>query len=89
MGSAIAAGRPPAAATRAKGVLVSAHEIETAVLRAAGVEQTGLTSKEEEAALRSAIRQAIFKADTGRIEIEFQPGGVARRCGAPRFGGFG
>ena len=45
--------------------------------QAAGVEQTGLTSKEEEVALRNAIRQVSFKADTGRIEIEFQPGGVA------------
>ena len=63
-----AGGRDPC-----KGVLVSAHEIETAVLQAAGIEQTGLTSKEEEAALQCAIRQVIFKADTGSIEIEFCP----------------
>jgi hypothetical protein len=53
--------------------LVSAHEIETAVLQAAGIEQTGLTSKEEEVALQCAIRRVIFKADTGSIEIEFCP----------------
>jgi len=58
---------------------VSAHEIETAALQAAGIEQKGLTSKEEEAALRNAIRQVIFKADTGRIEIEFQPGPIGER----------
>jgi len=69
-----AGGRDPC-----KGVLVSAHEIETAVLKAAGIEQKGLTSKEEEAALRNAIRQVIFKADTGRIEIEFQPGPIGER----------
>ncbi len=62
-----------------KGLLVSAHEIETGGLQAAGIEQTGLTSKEEVAALRSAIRQVIFKADTGRIEIEFQPGPIGER----------
>src|SRR5438105_12814910 len=38
-----AGGREPC-----KGVLVSAPEIESAVLQAAGVGQTGLTSKEEE-----------------------------------------
>jgi len=69
-----------------KGVLVSTHEIETAVLQSAGVEQTGLTSKEEEAALRNVIRQVIFKADTGRIEIEFQPGGVAARLASEVLG---
>jgi hypothetical protein len=67
-------------------VLVSTHEIETAVLQSAGVEQTGLTSKEEEAALRNVIRQVIFKADTGRIEIEFQPGGVAARLASEVLG---
>ena len=30
-------------------------------------------SKEEEVALQCAIRQVIFKADTGSIEIEFCP----------------
>ena len=63
-----AGGRDPC-----KGVLVSAHEIETAVLQAAGIEQKGLTSKEEEVALQCAIRRVIFKADTGSIEIEFCP----------------
>ncbi len=73
-----AGGREPC-----KGVLVNAPDIESAVLQAAGVEQTGLTSKEEEAALRSAIRQVIFKADTGQIQIEFLPGtSVAERLAA-------
>lgn len=58
---------------------MSAHEIEAAVLQAAGIEQKGLTSKEEEGALRNAIRQVIFEADTGRIEIEFQPGPIGER----------
>ena len=58
-----------------KGVLVSAPGIESVVFQAAGLEQTGLTSKEEETALRSALRQVIFKADTGRIEILFKPSG--------------
>jgi hypothetical protein len=52
---------------------VNAPEIENAVLQAAGIEQTGLTSKEEEIALQCAIRQVIFKADSGSIEIEFAP----------------
>ena len=56
-----------------KSVLVNAPEIENAVLQAAGIEQTGLTSKEEEVALQGAIRRVVFKADTGSIEIEFEP----------------
>jgi site-specific DNA recombinase len=60
-----AGGREPC-----KGVLISAHEIETAVLKAAGME-AGLTSKEDEAALRSSIRRIVFQANTGRIRIEF------------------
>ncbi|MCC6391845.1 MAG: recombinase family protein [Bryobacterales bacterium] len=64
-----AGGREPC-----KGVLVRAHEVESAVLQAAGLEQSGLTSKEEEAAFQSAIRQVVFEADTGRIQIEFRPG---------------
>lgn len=63
-----AGGREPC-----KGVLVRAHEIESAVLEAAGLEQSGLTSKEEEAAFQSAIRQVVFEADTRRIQIEFRP----------------
>lgn len=63
-----AGGREPC-----KGVLVNAPEIENAVLQASGIEQAGLTSKEEEAALQSALRQVIFKADAGSIEIEFEP----------------
>lgn len=54
--------------------LVRAHEIESAVLQAAGLEQSGFASKEEEAAFQGAIRQVVFEADTGRIQIEFCPG---------------
>jgi len=64
-----AGGREPC-----KGVLVNAGEIETAVLSAVGLEKAGLNSKEEEAALRNAIRRVVFDADGGRIKIEFQPG---------------
>ena len=64
-----AGGREPG-----KGVLIGAYEIESAVLEAAGVEQTGLTSQEEETAFRAAIRRVVFKADVGRIEIEFLAG---------------
>ena len=73
-----AGGREPC-----KGVLVGAYEIESAVLEAAGVEQTGLTSKEEEAALQAAIRRVVFKADVGRIEIEFLPGVRGAKALAP------
>jgi Recombinase zinc beta ribbon domain len=68
-----------------KRVLVSAHEIETAVLEAAGVEQTGLTSKEEEAALRNAIRQVLFKAETGGLKSNFR-GGVAEHLASEVLG---
>jgi len=64
----IAGGREPR-----KGVLVNAGEIETAVLSAVGLESTGLSPREEHAALREAIRRVVFSADTGRIKIEFQP----------------
>jgi len=53
---------------------VSAGEIDHAVLEAAGVKEKWLTSKEQEAAARGVIRQIVYKADTQRIEIEFQPG---------------
>lgn len=61
---------------RCKGVLVGAHEIESAVLQAAGIEHAGITSKEEEAALHDALQQVVFEADTGRIEMLFRPAGM-------------
>jgi site-specific DNA recombinase len=61
-----AGGRDPC-----KGVLVSAGEIDHAVLEAAGVKDKWLTSKEQDAAVRGVIRQIVYKADTQRIEIEF------------------
>jgi hypothetical protein len=51
--------------------LISAHEIETAVLKAADLE-AGLNSKEDEVALRNAIRKIVFQAGVGRIKIEFR-----------------
>lgn len=68
-----AGGREPC-----KGVPVSAPEIENVVLRAAGLEKTGLVSKEAEAALHAALQQVVFKADTRRIEILFKPSGNVR-----------
>jgi hypothetical protein len=66
-----AGGREPC-----KGVLISAHEIETAVLKAAGLE-AGLNSKEDEVALRNAIRSVVFQPGVGRrIKIEFRSSGV-------------
>ncbi len=44
------------------------------MLEAAGVKEKWLTSKEQEAAVRGVIRQIVYKADTQRIEIEFQAG---------------
>jgi len=49
------------------------------MLEAAGVKEKWLTSKEQEAAIRGMIRQIVHKADTQRIEIEFQPGAVGER----------
>lgn len=69
-----AGGREPC-----KGVLVSAGEIETAVLSAVGLKKAGLSSKEEQAALQEAIRRVVFSADTGRIKIEFQPSANAAK----------
>jgi len=64
-----AGGREPC-----RGVLVSAGVIETAVLSAVGLEKTELSSKEEEAAVREAIRRVVFSPETGRIKVELQPG---------------
>ncbi len=52
---------------------MSAGVIETAVLSAVGLEKTELSSKEEEAAVRDAIRRVVFSPETGRITIELQP----------------
>jgi nucleotide-binding universal stress UspA family protein len=37
-------------------------------------------------ALRNAIREVILEAETGRIEIEFQPGGVTARLASEVLG---
>lgn len=64
-----AGGRDPC-----KGALVSAGEIDHAVLEAAGIKDKWLTSKEQEAAVRGVIRQIVYKAAKQRVEIEFRPG---------------
>lgn len=73
------------AANEAQGVgdsaradLVSASEIENAVLQAAGLEQTGLASEEAETAIHAAPQQVVFKTDTGRIKVLFKPSGNVR-----------
>jgi hypothetical protein len=50
---------------------VSADEIEGAVLSALAVEKR-LVSKEQQEAVRAAIRQVVYHAATQKIEIEFQ-----------------
>jgi hypothetical protein len=51
-------------------LLTTDEIVDTAVLKAAGLE-AGLNSKEDEAALQSSIRSVVFQPDTGRIKIEF------------------
>ena len=59
-----AGGREPC-----KGVMVAAHEIETAVLSQIGV-SAKLLSKEQEAAVKERIRGIVYEADTGKLRIE-------------------
>ena len=56
---------------------MSAGVIETAVLSAVGIKKAELRSKEEEAAVREALRRVVFSPDTGRTKIEFQRGADA------------
>lgn len=53
-------------------MMIGAGEIENMVLEALGLGQ-GLTSKEEEAAVRAAIRRVVYRPDTESIEMEFEP----------------
>ena len=52
-----------------KGVMISAYEIETAVLSEIGAGPK-LTSKEQQAAVREAVRAAIYDAPSGKVKIE-------------------
>jgi site-specific DNA recombinase len=52
-----------------KGVMISAYEIETAVLSEIGGGPK-LTSKEQQAAVREAVRAAVYDAPSGNVKIE-------------------
>lgn len=52
-----------------KGAMISAYEIETAVLLEIGV-RPKRTSKEQQAALREAVRAAVYDAASGKVKIE-------------------
>ena len=60
-----------------KGVMISAHEIETAVLSEIGAGPK-LTTKEQQAAVREAVRAAVYDAPSGNVKIELVavPGGM-------------
>lgn len=52
-----------------KGVMISAYEIEAAVLSEIG-SRPKLTSKEQQAAVRAAVRAAVYDAASGNVKIE-------------------
>ncbi len=52
-----------------KGVMISAYEIETAVLSGIGAGPK-LTSREQQAAVRAAVRAAVYDAASGNVKIE-------------------
>jgi len=49
--------------------MISAYEIETAVLSEIGGGPK-LTSKEQQAAVREAVRAAVYDAPSGNVKIE-------------------
>ncbi len=51
-----------------KGVMVSTHDAETAVLRAIGVDRQ-LTSQEQREAIRRAVRSVVYDAESGSLTI--------------------
>ena len=59
--------------------MISAHEIETAVLSEIGAGPK-LTSKEQQAAVRAAVRAAVYDAPSGDVKIELvaPPRGIDR-----------
>jgi hypothetical protein len=57
------------AARHAKGVMISAFEIETAVLSEIGA-GARLTSKEQQAAVREAVRAVVYDAAAGKVKIQ-------------------
>jgi site-specific DNA recombinase len=62
-----------------KGVMISAYEIETTVLSEIGAGPK-LTSKEQQAAVREAVRAAVYDAPSGNVKIELvaPPRGIDR-----------
>jgi len=62
-----AGGREPC-----KGVMVAAHEIETAVLSQIGG-RAHLLSKEQAAAVKERVRGIVYDAETGKVRIEIKP----------------
>ncbi len=52
-----------------KGVMISAYEIDTAVLSEIGAGPK-LTSKEHQAAVRAAVRAAVYDAPSGNVKTE-------------------
>ena len=60
-----------------KGVMISSYEIETAVLSEIGA-GSKRTSKEQQAAVREAVRAAVYDAPSGKVKIELvaPPGGM-------------
>ncbi len=63
-----------------KGVMISAYEIESAVLSEIGAGPK-LTSKEQHAAVRAAVRAAVYDAPSGNVKIELvaPPGAYSHR----------
>lgn len=59
--------------------MIASYEIETAVLSRIGA-GIGLTSKEQEVAVRAAVRDALFDAVSGKVRVELikPPDGSAR-----------
>jgi DNA invertase Pin-like site-specific DNA recombinase len=67
-----------------KGVMISAYEIETAVLSEIGAGPK-LTSKKQQAAVRAAVRAAVYDAASGNVKIELiAPHGGNMKQGATR-----
>ncbi len=48
--------------------MVSAHAVETAVLSAIGAEPH-LVSRDQEAAIRSAVRKVVYYAESGNLAL--------------------
>ena len=61
--------RSTAGGREAKGVMIPAHIIETAVLSKIGVDAKRI-AKEQQSAVRKAIRAAIYDAASGNVNIE-------------------